>query len=159
MRCASSLSARDTLVEIRDAPPTAPSTKPMRFLPSFLRIDIRGVDLAGLRYVNIDGTAVDAAHVRGRVRISPRTLRARDIDIQAPQFRLAGRALLRAGTYPTVSATGRWEDVSHYTQMVWPTTTHVGCAVHQGKTDEFLICRYSPPGNRDGMVIPVAWLR
>ncbi len=94
---ASSLSARDTLVEIRDAPPTAPSTKPMRFLPSFLRIDIRGVDLAGLRYVNIDGTAVDAAHVRGRVRISPRTLRARDIDIQAPQFRLAGRALLRAG--------------------------------------------------------------
>ena len=71
---------------------------------------------------------------------------------------IAERALLRPGTYPAVSATGRWEDVSHYTQMVWPSTTRVGCAIHRGTSMDFLICRYSPPGNRDGMVIPMAWL-
>ena len=69
------------------------------------------------------------------------------------------RALLRPGVYPTVSSTGRWEDVSHYTQMVWPTTTHVGCAVHATPDTEYLICRYSPPGNVDGLAIPTAWLR
>lgn len=72
---------------------------------------------------------------------------------------IAERALLRPGVYPAVSATGRWEDVSHYTQLVWPTTTRVGCAVHSTVTQDYLICRYSPPGNRDGLVIPVAWLR
>jgi hypothetical protein len=33
--------------------------------------------------------------------------------------------------------------------MVWPTTTRVGCAVHSTDHD-YLICRYSPPGNIDG---------
>jgi translocation and assembly module TamB len=93
----SSFTARDALVEIRDAPPSPPSTKPMRFLPSFLRIDARGVDLAGVRYVNIDGTVVDATRVRGRVRISPRNLRGRDLMIEAPQFGLTGNVRLRAG--------------------------------------------------------------
>jgi len=40
----------------------------------------------------------------------------------------------------------------HYTQMVWRTTTDVGCATatgNQGKF-EFLVCRYSPPGNYEG---------
>lgn len=69
------------------------------------------------------------------------------------------RALLRPGTYPAVSATGRWEDVSHYTQMVWPSTTRVGCAVHSSIDTDYLICRYSPPGNIDGLLIPTAWLR
>nr|WP_294170936.1 CAP domain-containing protein [uncultured Sphingomonas sp.] len=69
------------------------------------------------------------------------------------------RALLRPGVYPLVSSTGRWEDVSHYTQLVWPSTTRVGCAVHSGAATDYLICRYSPPGNRDGFPIPTAWLR
>lgn len=51
--------------------------------------------------------------------------------------------------FPAVSRTGRWEDVAHYTQMVWPTTTRVGCAVFAADWD-YLVCRYSPPGNIDG---------
>jgi hypothetical protein len=69
------------------------------------------------------------------------------------------RTLLRPGIYPAVSSTGRWEDVSHYTQMVWPGTTRVGCAVHSSAATDYLICRYSPPGNIDGVPIPTAWLR
>jgi len=51
--------------------------------------------------------------------------------------------------FPAASRTGRWEDVAHYTQMVWPTTTRVGCAIFAADWD-YLICRYSPPGNIDG---------
>ena len=56
---------------------------------------------------------------------------------------------LRPGVFPAVSRTGNWEDVAHYTQMVWPTTTRVGCAIFVADMD-YLICRYSPPGNIDG---------
>jgi len=56
---------------------------------------------------------------------------------------------LRPGLFPAVSRTGQWEDVAHYTQMVWPTTTRVGCAIYAADWD-YLICRYSPPGNIDG---------
>ena len=59
------------------------------------------------------------------------------------------KLLLRPGMFPAVSSTGRWEDVGHYTQMVWPTTTRVGCALYPGPMD-ILICRYSPKGNIDG---------
>lgn len=44
-----------------------------------------------------------------------------------------------------------WEDdhheVGHYTQMVWKETRSVGCAISRNRTDEFLVCRYDPPGN------------
>ena len=59
------------------------------------------------------------------------------------------KLLLEPGLFPNVSRTGNWEDVAHYTQMVWPTTTHVGCAIFAADWD-YLICRYSPPGNKDG---------
>ena len=40
--------------------------------------------------------------------------------------------------------------VGHYTQIVWKNTTAVGCALaSNGKTD-YLVCRYSPPGNVEG---------
>ena len=59
------------------------------------------------------------------------------------------------GLFPGVSRTGHWKDVAHYTQMVWKTTTHVGCAIHtDGRQWSYLICRYSPPGNIDGRRCP-----
>ena len=58
---------------------------------------------------------------------------------------------LTPGLFPAVSRTGQWKDVTHYTQMVWKSTTHVGCAVHSDQRGwSYLICRYSPPGNVDG---------
>ena len=54
------------------------------------------------------------------------------------------------GIYPNVSRTGRWEDVAHYTQMIWPTTTDLGCGMATGRGQQWLVCRYSPGGNKDG---------
>ena len=59
------------------------------------------------------------------------------------------KRLLQPGLFPSVSRTGNWADVGHYTQMVWPSTTRVGCAIQVGSMD-ILICRYSPKGNIDG---------
>ncbi len=48
---------------------------------------------------------------------------------------------------PQSSRTGRWEDVGHYTQIVWRGTTQVGCGFASNMTDDYLVCRYAPPGN------------
>ena len=58
------------------------------------------------------------------------------------------------GTFPNVSRTGYWKDVAHYTQMIWKGTTNVGCAFHVEGGRNYLICRYSPPGNADGRAVP-----
>jgi uncharacterized protein YkwD len=48
---------------------------------------------------------------------------------------------------PAFSRTGNGEAVAHYTQIVWRATTAVGCATASNATDDYLVCRYSPPGN------------
>lgn len=56
----------------------------------------------------------------------------------------------RPGVFPNISRTGVWNDVAHYTQIVWPTTTSVGCALASSATNDYFVCRYSPTGNKDG---------
>jgi hypothetical protein len=56
----------------------------------------------------------------------------------------------RAGVFPNISRTGEWTDVAHFTQIVWPTTTSVGCALASSPTTDYFVCRYSPTGNKDG---------
>jgi hypothetical protein len=66
----------------------------------------------------------------------------------------AEKRLFRAGTFPDVSTSGHWPDVAHYTQMIWRGTARVGCALHRAPRWDFLICRYSPPGNVVGQRVP-----
>jgi hypothetical protein len=57
------------------------------------------------------------------------------------QYFLAGRP------FPDVSTTGNWQDVGHYTQLIWWNTTSVGCAQASDSSFDYLVCQYSPPGN------------
>ena len=54
------------------------------------------------------------------------------------------------GTFPNNSRTGSWEDVGHYTQMIWPSTQRVGCALASTGRIDYLVCRYATAGNMDG---------
>lgn len=61
-----------------------------------------------------------------------------------------GRQYFRAGIFPNVSKTGNWTHVGHYTQIVWKTTTKVGCAQTRAGGNDLLVCRYDPAGNQPG---------
>jgi Cysteine-rich secretory protein family len=64
------------------------------------------------------------------------------------------KKLFRPGTFPNVSRSGHWSEVAHYTQMIWPGTARVGCAVQPTPKWDFLICRYPAPGNVVGQTVP-----
>ncbi len=59
----------------------------------------------------------------------------------------------RAGTFPNNSRSGRVEDVSHYTQLIWARTRRVGCAINAEGEEEILVCRYSSAGNVPGQPV------
>ncbi len=61
--------------------------------------------------------------------------------------------LFRPGVFPDNSVTGDWHSVAHYTQIVWPGTTEVGCALGSSATTDYFVCRYAPTGNRDGLFL------
>ncbi|MFB2897436.1 CAP domain-containing protein [Aerosakkonemataceae cyanobacterium BLCC-F50] len=52
--------------------------------------------------------------------------------------------------FPNVSRTGKWQDVGHYTQVVWRNTTEVGCALVSSGGRDILVCQYNLPGNFRG---------
>lgn len=63
---------------------------------------------------------------------------------------LAERAVFVPGIFPRTSRTGNWFHSSHYSQIIWPGTTRIGCALASGRGNDYLVCRYSPKGNQDG---------
>lgn len=92
---AGSVTARDSLVEVRRADMPQNKRQP-RFLPSFLRIDARNIELNSVRYVHFNGTAVDARTVRGRVTMTSNRLRAHDFSVDSDLFDANGNLVLRA---------------------------------------------------------------
>jgi hypothetical protein len=63
------------------------------------------------------------------------------------------------GAFPNNSRSGNWHDIGHYTQIIWPTTTRVGCALASNAAYDYLVCRYSPAGNVDGGIVQTAFRR
>jgi hypothetical protein len=63
---------------------------------------------------------------------------------------IAEKKDFRAGVFPDNSRTGDFEDVGHYTQLMWRSTGRVGCALVRGRVDEMLVCRYRQAGNVEG---------
>jgi hypothetical protein len=59
------------------------------------------------------------------------------------------------GIFPNTSRTGNWADVGHYTQVIWPTTQRVGCAVASNARTDYFVCRYAPAGNIDGRPVQI----
>ncbi len=64
--------------------------------------------------------------------------------------------LFHGGVFPDVSTTGQWHDVAHYTQIVWPATSEVGCGMASNATTDYFVCRYAPTGNKDGILLAPA---
>jgi len=62
----------------------------------------------------------------------------------------------RPGAFPDNSVNGDWHAVAHYTQIIWPTTTQVGCALASNATTDYFVCRYAPTGNKDGFYLSAA---
>jgi hypothetical protein len=60
------------------------------------------------------------------------------------------RQMFVSGSFPGVSRTGNWIDVGHYTQVIWPATQRIGCALASTARTDYLVCRYAPAGNVDG---------
>ena len=57
------------------------------------------------------------------------------------------------GRFPNVSSTGNWQDVGHYSQMVWRDTTQLGCGLATADRNDILVCQYSQPGNVMGQPV------
>jgi hypothetical protein len=66
---------------------------------------------------------------------------------------LSERRHFRHGVFPHVSRSGNWADVGHYSQLIWRTTTRVGCAIRSSRHNDYLVCHYSPAGNVDGRIV------
>ena len=60
----------------------------------------------------------------------------------------------RPGTFPNVSTTKNWADVGHYSQLIWPATRELGCALARSRQNDVLVCRYRPAGNVMGRKVP-----
>ncbi|HUP66675.1 MAG TPA: CAP domain-containing protein [Sphingomicrobium sp.] len=65
------------------------------------------------------------------------------------------KKLFRPGLFPNV-CTSDWSACAHFTQMVWSSTTEVGCAFVEDRRFDALVCRYSPPGNQDNKPVVAA---
>ena len=64
------------------------------------------------------------------------------------------KRMFAPGIFPNISRTGNWADVGHYTQMIWPSTQRIGCALASTPRYDYLVCRYAPAGNIDGKPVP-----
>lgn len=70
--------------------------------------------------------------------------------VMAQAFLDEKKMFIPTAKLPDFSTSGYWQEVAHYTQMIWRGTQKVGCAVGDGRDYEYLVCRYFPAGNAYG---------
>jgi uncharacterized protein YkwD len=150
---------------VRPGPPPARGTAPLR--QAMIAGHDRARDAVGLPRLTWDERLADAA--RSYARELARTGRFRHaVQPQGPQRQGENLFTGTRGDYayaeviglwnaegrdfvnrpvPDYSRTGRWQDVSHYAQLVARATTHFGCAAASNARDDFVVCRYWPAGN------------
>ena len=76
------------------------------------------------------------------------------IDGSSEQGNFQPGVFTASTTACAVSKTKNWQDVGHYTQVIWRGTTNVGCGFASDGTNDYLVCRYSPAGNQEGSQVP-----
>lgn len=59
----------------------------------------------------------------------------------------------KPGIFPNISRSGDFYGVGHYTTIIWPATTEVGCAFASNAENDYLVCRYNPAGNVMGSTL------
>jgi len=64
---------------------------------------------------------------------------------------LGEKVYFKNGAYPNISTTGDVEDAGHYSQVVWRTTTQVGCGQATNGGKDYLVCQYRVGGNSNGV--------
>ena len=67
---------------------------------------------------------------------------------------MSERQDFRPGVFPAVARSGNWHEIGHYTQIIWPTTRAIGCAVATRQGTDYLVCRFYPAGNVLGQSVP-----
>lgn len=67
---------------------------------------------------------------------------------------MAERQQFQPGVFPAVAQSGNWHEIGHYTQIIWPTTRAIGCAVATRRGTDYLVCRFYPAGNVLGQAVP-----
>jgi hypothetical protein len=65
---------------------------------------------------------------------------------------IAEKKHYREGPIPSNSLTGRFQDVGHYTQLMWQSSLTIGCAMATGRRDDIMVCRYRDAGNVEGQI-------
>ena len=64
------------------------------------------------------------------------------------------KRLFHPGMFPNVCS-GDWSLCAHYTQVIWPSTSSLGCGFADGGGFRWFVCRYSPGGNKEGKPVGI----
>lgn len=70
-----------------------------------------------------------------------------DMWVEERQYFIPGR------NFPDCSTTGNYADVGHWTQMIWRKSTQIGCGTATSSGQRYLVCQYSPAGNKLGQPV------
>jgi len=113
-------------------------------------------DLAGTSqsWCNTIAARNSLAHSTGRVHIGENVAytKSKAGSVAANiNLWLSEKAYFINGLYPHISTTGNVEDAGHYSQIVWRTTTQVGCGQATNAGHDFLVCQYRVGGNSNGV--------